>query len=291
MSRKRRLIHQMLITSMLGLAVSGCGRDYTVFHPAGPVAQSELNLIVLSTVVVGIIILLIWALWGYVLIRFRDKPGRKAPYWPTWRHHRVLEVLVFIFPVVALIIIAVPTIRKTYALAHIPAARRPPLVIDVTSLDYKWLFEYPQQHVATVNYFYMPVGRPVLFELTAHSPFGAFWVPNLGGMEYTMPNRVLPLWLEATRTGIFDGRNANFSGKDFWRMAFKAHAVPEGQFKSWAEGVRQHAPKMTDADWQRLQQFTVVPAFSYSSYPANTFPERPTEFTVHGLYYTPTHKP
>ncbi len=278
-----------LAALIAGAAASACGSDYVVFHPAGPVAQSELNLIVLSTIVIGVICVLIWVLWAYVLIRFRDKPDNPAPYWPTWRHHRVLEVGVFVFAVLALIIIAVPTVKKTVALDHVPA--RHPLVIDVTSLDYKWLFQYPGQKIATVNYFYMPINRPVLFQLTADSPMGAFWAPNLGGMEYTMPNRVLPLWLEATRPGVFRGRNANFTGVDFWKMAFKVHAVPASAFTTWVHDVKSTAPPMTKTTWKALLKRNVMPTATYSRYPRWTFPERPTQFTVKGLHYVPTHKP
>ncbi|NMP23270.1 cytochrome c oxidase subunit II [Sulfobacillus harzensis] len=279
----------VLATLLAGGASTACSSDYVVFHPAGPVAQSELNLIVLSTIVIGVICVLIWVLWAYVLIRFRDTPGNKAPYWPTWRHNRILEVGVFVIPVVALLIIAIPTVQKTVALDHVPT--RHPMLVDVTSLDYKWLFEYPGQRIATVNYVYVPVGRPVLFQLTANSPLGAFWAPNLGGMEYTMPNRVLPLWLEATRPGVFRGRNANFSGVDFWRMSFKVHAVPKSTFQSWVHDVKSTAPPMTQATWKQLLRRTVTPPATYSSYPVWTFPERPTQFTVKGLHYVPTHKP
>lgn len=274
---------------LLAPLLSGCGSDYVVFHPAGPVAQSELNLIVLSTIVVGVVIVLVWILWGIILVRFRDTPDNHAPYMPKWHHSRVIEILIFVFPVVALVIIAIPTVAKTYALARVPAKH--PMVVDVTSLDYKWLFEYPKQHVATVNYLYMPLNKPVLFQLTARSPLCTFWAPNLGGMEYTMPNRVLPLWLEATRPGLFRGRNANFNGVDFWRMTFMVHAVPDAQFADWVHHVQHINHPMQQSDWKRLLRFDVAPQETYSSYPTYTFPERPTEFTVKGLRYVPTHKP
>ena len=284
-----RYLKWPLAALVAGATSSACGSDYVVFHPAGPVAQSELNLIVLSTLVVGVIIVLIWVLWAYVLIRFRDTPQNPAPYRPTWRHHRVLEIGVFVLPVVFLVIIAIPTVKKTVALDYIPSHH--PIVINVTSLDYKWLFEYPGQQIATVNYVYMPIGRPVLFQLTADSPMGAFWAPNLGGMEYTMPNRVLPLWLEATRPGVFRGRNANFTGVDFWRMSFKVHAVPTRSFQGWVHSVKASAPPMTKTTWQALLRRTVTPPAAYSHYPPWTFPERPTQFTVKGLHYVPTKKP
>ena len=87
-SRRTRFYSSLVGT--LGLFATGCGSDYVVFHPAGPVAQSELNLIVLSTIIVGVVIVLIWVLFAYVLIRFRDTPSNTAPYWPNWQHQPIL---------------------------------------------------------------------------------------------------------------------------------------------------------------------------------------------------------
>lgn len=270
-------------------SIAGCGSDFPVFHPAGPVAQMELHLIVLSTIVVSVIILLIWGLWIVVIVRFRDTPHNRAPYHPASRHNRLLETVVFVVPAIALLILAIPTVKKTYALAHVPS--RHPLIIDATSLDYKWVFEYPTRHIATVNYFYAPVGRPLLLQLTARSPMTALWVPNLGGMEYAMPNRVLPLWLEATRPGVFLGRNANFSGIDYWRMTFQVHAVAPARFAAWVRHVKKTKPGMSLGTWRALSLHGLAIPQAYSSYPSNTFPSRHTQFTVHGLYYSPTKKP
>lgn len=289
MGIRRRIWCYSSLVGALGFFVAGCGSDYVVFHPAGPVAQSELNLIVLSTLIVGVVIVLIWVLFAYVLIRFRDTPDNTAPYWPNWNHHRLLEVGVFVFAVVALVVVAIPTVHKTYVLDRVPS--RHPLVIDVTSIDYKWLFEYPQAHIATVNYLYMPVGRPVLFEITARSPMSALWAPNLGGMEYAMPNRVLPLWLEASRSGVFRGRNANFTGIDFWRMTFMVHAVPQNRFSQWVSEVQDSKHPLTRTRWRQLLRPTVTPPLRYSSYPSWTFPQRRTNFTVKGLHYVRTKKP
>lgn len=276
-------------TILLPVMLSGCGTDYPVFHPAGPVARLELHLIVLSTIVMTVIILLVWGLFGYVLVRYRERPGNSAPYRPDWRHQRSLEVGVLALPVVALVILAFPMTAKTFVLAHVPS--RHPLVINVTSFDYKWLFQYPTRHIATVNYLDVPVGRPLLLHLTAHSPMTALWVPNLGGMEYAMPNRVLPLWLEADRVGTYRGRNAQFNGLNYWRMTFAVHAVPPRQFNVWVRRVRHTRPAMSEADWRAFGRPTLAPPQAFSAYPANTFPKQASDFTVRGLYYSHARKP
>ena len=264
--------------------LAGCGQQFVLLQPAGPVARTELHLIETVAVAMGAVILFVFALFAIALWRFRDRPGNRAPYTPNWEGSRILEVIWFVIPIAILAVIAVPTVRQTYALAHVPKAPDP-VVVDVTSLDWKWLFQYPAQQVATVGYADVPVGVPVLYELTANSPMNTFWVPQLGGMEYTMPGRVLPLWLEASKPGVYQGRSANFSGSGFVHMRFHIQAVSPSQFQGWVAQVRQTAPAMTMTDYQALLQHNVVPDATYSSYPASTFPQASHGFTLQGGMY------
>lgn len=271
---------------LVGLLTSGCGQQYVLLHPAGPVAAKELHLFVLAGIAMGIVIVSVFALYAVVVIRFRDRPGNRAPYLPNWHGHRWLEPLWFIIPAILLTVIAIPTVAVTYQLAHLPKARDP-VVIDVTSLQWKWLFEYPGQHVATVNYLVIPTGEPVLFELTAESPMNTFWVPRLGGMEYTMPGRVLPLWLQANKPGVYWGHSGNFSGKGFAEMFFRVKAVPPAQFKTWASGVHHSAAPMTMSDYDRLLTFNLVGDQTYGAYPLATFPSMKAGFVLKGGMYMP----
>jgi cytochrome aa3-600 menaquinol oxidase subunit 2 len=281
--RRRLLIAVILAT---GLLTTGCGPQYVLLHPAGPVAAKELHLFVLAGVAMGIVIVSVFALYAVTVIRFRDRPGNRAPYMPNWHGHRILEPLWFIVPAILLTVIAIPTVGVTYELAHLPKARDP-VVIDVTSLQWKWLFEYPQQHIATVNYIEIPTGEPVLFELTAESPMNTFWVPQLGGMEYTMPGRVLPLWLQASQPGVYWGHSGNFSGVGFAAMYFHVRAVSPAKFRAWARTMRHTKAPMTLADYHRLLDFTVVGDQTYGAYPLATFPHTQSGFVLQGGMYMP----
>lgn len=274
----------MGLVLLTGIALSGCGRNFPVLHPAGPVARGELHLIETASIAMGAVILFVFVLFAITIIRFRDRPGNRAPYTPRWESSPRLELIWFLIPVAILAVIAVPTVRQTYALARLPAAADP-VIVDVTSLDWKWLFEYPAQGVATVGYADVPTGVPVLYELTANSPMNTFWVPQLGGMEYTMPGRVLPLWLEASKPGVYQGRSANFSGSGFVHMRFSIQAVSPSQFQGWVARVRQTAPAMTMTDYQALLKHDIVPDATYSSYPASTFPQATHGFTLQGGMY------
>lgn len=235
----------------------------------------------------ALVIGLVLVLFVVALVRFRDVPGNPSPYVPEWTTSRRLELLWMAIPLLIVAVIAVPTVRGTYALAHLPPTRDP-VVIDVTSLNWKWLFQYPHEHIATVNYVNIPAGTPVLFELTANSPMNTFWVPQLGGMEYTMPGRILPLWLEAAHPGTYLGRSANFSGLEFAKMGFTVHALAPRQFALWARQVKERAPKMTRQEYSRLLRWSVVAPKTYSGYPQGTFPPMSHGFTLQGgMYHTP----
>jgi heme/copper-type cytochrome/quinol oxidase subunit 2 len=232
----------------------------------------------------GILVLFVIALFVITLVRYRDRPNNPHAYTPSWHDHRLLESLWLIIPAVILTIIAIPTVRTTYALSKLPPDRHP-LVIDVTSLDWKWLFEYPGQHIATVNYLEIPIHKPVLFELTANSPMNTFWIPQLGGMEYTMAGRVLPLWLEASHPGLYWGRSGQFSGLQFEKMLFYTRAVPRTQFADWVKSVRHKKPAMTAGDYHHLLAFNTVGREEYSAYPRYSFPSVTHGFSLVGGTY------
>lgn len=241
----------------------------------------------LAAIAMAVVIAITFALFFYAVYRFRDKPGNTAPYRPDWNSHKLLEILWWIGPAVLLAVIAVPTVKVIYKLDHLPKAKDP-VVIDVTSLTWKWLFEYPGQKVATVNYLEIPTGEPVLFKMTADSPMNTFWIPQLGGMEYTMPNRVLPLWLQANKPGIYWGDSGNYSGTGFEKMFFKVRAVSPSQFEQWAKRVHASASPMTVADYHQLLKHDTMGKATYGSFPADTFPSEASGFTLTGggMYMT-----
>ena len=113
-----------------------------------------------------------------------------------------------------------------------------PVEVQVVSLDWKWLFIYPEQGVATVNQLVVPAGTPVNFQLTSATVWNVFWVPQMGTMIYTMPRMTTRLNLQADRPGVYDGLSGHFSGDGFPGMQFKVHAVPPQQFASWASSSR-----------------------------------------------------
>src|SRR6476661_10318481 len=129
-----------------------------------------------------------------------------------------------------------------------------PLKVEVVSLDWKWLFIYPDQGIATVNQLVVPAGVPVSYRLTSATVWNSFFVPQMGTMIYTMPRMTTRLNLQADKPGVYDGLSSHFSGDGFPGMQFKVHAVPQQQFAIWAQGARGQGPALDGVGYAQLSK-------------------------------------
>ncbi|PWI57593.1 cytochrome ubiquinol oxidase subunit II [Sulfoacidibacillus thermotolerans] len=243
----------------------GCGEQVLVFHPVGPVGQVEKQMIILSIVMVSIVVIPVIALLWVIVVRYRDTPDNPTPYRPEWSESRTLEFLWWAVPIVIIGVLGFVTVQKTFALVRPPGKVINPLTIQVTSLDWKWLFQYPGQKIATVNYCEIPANRPIEFVLTSNAPMNSFWVPQLGGQEYTMPGMAMKLWLEADQPGVYFGSGANFSGEGFSHMHFHVIARPQSDFDHWVQRIKSTAPPLTTQQYAVLAQRTIVQPMSFST--------------------------
>jgi cytochrome o ubiquinol oxidase subunit 2/cytochrome aa3-600 menaquinol oxidase subunit 2 len=279
---RRQVLRTAVSVLALLFMTTGCGPEYLVLHPVGPAGRQELNLIVLATILVVIVIISVMLLLFYIVWRYRDKPGNQAPYRPEWSESRKLEVIWWGIPIIIVGILGAFTVKTTYALVQPPAQNVKPLTVQVVSLNWKWLFLYPEQHVATVNYCEIPTGVPVQFELTADAPMNSFWVPQLGGQEYTMPGMAMRLWLQADKSGTYYGHGGNFTGEWFAHNDFRVVAVPESSFQDWAKHLQESAPALTKAGYEQLKQPGLMGTASYGSFPSGLF--RDTVWADGGRY-------
>ncbi|MGG5254035.1 ubiquinol oxidase subunit II [Neobacillus sp. SM06] len=259
--------------ALLGMVLlAGCEKNnYLVLNPQGPVAQEELRLIIISVILTAIVILPVIAIFVYILVRYRDKPGNKAPYQPEWADSKVLEIIWWGIPVVIIAILGYFTAQTTLNLTKPPVKDVKPMVVQVTSMNWKWMFTYPEKNIATVNYAEIPAGVPVQFILTSDSNINSFWVPQLGGQEYTMPGMSLGLWLQADKTGEYFGSGANFTGKGFAHMQFRVKSVSQADFDKWAADVKKSSPVLTKDGYKKLSAPSLEKELSFSSYPKGLF--------------------
>jgi cytochrome o ubiquinol oxidase subunit 2 len=176
-----------------------------------------------------------------VAIAFWFRRGnKKAEYRPDWEYSGAIEMVVWGIPILTIMLLGGITWIGSHALEPSKPLDSPkkPINVQVVSLDWKWLFIYPDQGVATVNRLVVPAGTPVNFQLTSATVWNVFWVPQMGTMIYTMPRMATKLHLQADRQGVYNGLSGHFSGDGFPGMEFKVHAVPEQQFASWAQSSR-----------------------------------------------------
>jgi len=255
-----------VLTAASAALVSGCGEQITVLNPQGPVAKSEANLIWLAIGVMSIVMIVVFGIFGYVLIKYRANRKDQSDYDPENHGNRKLEIIWTLIPILMVTAIAIPTVRTTYQLKEPPAAvNKDPITIDVTSANWKWIFKYPGQGIETVNYVNIPAGTPVNFRLTSVGPMNSFWVPALGGQEYSMPGMEMTIWLEASHPGTYLGRSANFSGKGFVHMSFNVVAMDATSFDGWVKQVKAQYPPLTKAKYEELLKPGVVNPMTFSS--------------------------
>ncbi|SEN60580.1 ubiquinol oxidase subunit II [Lihuaxuella thermophila] len=270
--RKPRLLRciQLIIMAAFAIIVlAGCENQFLVLEPRGPVAETQYQLIVVSAILCAIVVIPVIILTVFVVYRYRDRPGNKAPYKPEWAHNTLLEVVWWGIPVVIIALLGFYTVKATFALPKPPAPTA--IKVQVTSLDWKWLFIYPEQKIATVNYAPIPAGVPVQFEVTSDAPMNSFWVPQLGGQVYTMPGMAMRLWLQADQPGEYFGQGANFTGKGFAHMQFKVVAKSQAEFDKWANQIKKTAPELTMDGYRNLAKPGLADVMSFSSYPEGLF--------------------
>ncbi|WP_081412319.1 cytochrome c oxidase subunit II [Tuberibacillus calidus] len=274
MITKRRLVRLKNILMLLLLFVmTGCSKNYIVLDPKGPVGHAELRLIILSTILIAIVCVPVILLMLYIVYRYRDTPDNNAPYAPNWESSRLLEIIWWGVPIIIVAILGYHTTKGIYGLVKPPTTDKTPITIQVTSLDWKWLFQYPDQNIATVNHVRIPTGVPVQFVLTSDAPMNSFWVPQLGGQEYTMPGMAMRLWLQADHPGKYFGTGANFSGEGFAHMRFPVIAESQADFNQWVKKVKKTAPPMTQSEYEAIKNPGLIDQRTYSSYPPNSFVE------------------
>ncbi|MDY0881967.1 ubiquinol oxidase subunit II [Dongia soli] len=248
---------------LLGLALSSCSGG--VLDPAGPVGEGDAIILINATaimlaIVIPTILLAFWMAWRY------RASNPKAEYLPYWSYSGRIEAVVWSIPILTIMFIGGVIWIGSYKLdpfRPLPS-KTPPLEVQVVSLDWKWLFIYPEQGIATVNQLVMPAGRPVRFSITSASVFNVFFVPRLGSMIYAMPAMISQLHLQADNPGELWGTSAQFSGDGFSDMQFQVKSLSAADFEAWADGLRASGPVLDKNAYESLlHQTQRVPPSTY----------------------------
>lgn len=282
--KKRKLVQALVPIMMLAFVIllAGCSDQAMVLDPKGPVGAEQRDLIYITSILCAIILVPVLALTAWIVWRYRDKDGNKASYKPNWSHNTTLEVVWWSVPIIIIVTLAVITVRYTYALEPSKPLKsdKEPITIQVTSLDWKWLFTYPEQGIATVNYLQIPEDTPIKFELTSDAPMNSFWVPQLGGQIYTMSGMAMTLYLQADEIGHYFGTGANFSGAHFADMTFDVNATSRADFDAFVVKTKSVPTKLTMERYEELAKPSKSPGVLYfSSIPEGLFEKTVTKYT------------
>jgi cytochrome o ubiquinol oxidase subunit 2 len=274
MGRKRKiLIIVMPIVVVLGLLAYYLSKhSIPVLSPAGTIAEHERHLMIIAILLAAIVVIPVYALTIMIAIRYReDNPKRKAKYDPDWDHSRVLESIWWGIPIVIIGILSVITWNSSHELdPYKPLSTNgPTLNVQVVSLDWKWLFIYPGQNVASVNQLELPVNIPVHFYITSDTVMNSFWIPALSGQIYAMPGMQTQLNLEANKLGSFYGSSANISGKGFAGMHFMTNSVSMSGFNNWVNKAKSSQSSLNDAMYVNLARASQNNPVSYYKNPAD----------------------
>jgi cytochrome o ubiquinol oxidase subunit II len=239
------------------LFLGGC--DWAVLNPKGPIGDGNAMLLVDSVVIMLVIVVpTIIATLG-IAWWFRSS-NQRAFYLPDWEYSGQLELIVWAIPLLTIMLLGGVTWIGAHDLdpAKPLVSKEEPLDVQVVSLDWKWLFIYPEQHVASVNRLVIPAGTPIRFALTSGSVMTAFFVPQLGSMIYTMNRMRTQLYLTADEPGVFRGLATQISGEGFADMHFEVEAKSSQDFYAWLGQVRAGGPALTPESYIELSKQGVV---------------------------------
>ena len=235
----------LLLTLLFGggaflLAFLMQGNTVAIFDPRGLIALQERNLIITAVLLMLIVVIPVFALTFIIAWRYRAS-NTDATYTPDHDHDLRAELVWWTIPCIIILILATITWKSTHELDPFRplASHTKPITIQVVALDWKWLFIYPEQNIATVNFVQFPANTPVDFQITADAPMNSFWIPQLGGQIYAMAGMVTQLHLIADEVGSYSGASANFSGPGFSGMRFTAQSISQDDFDAWVQSVKQ----------------------------------------------------
>ena len=238
-----------------------------VLDPKGAVGIHQRDLIILTFSLMLIVVIPVFALTIFIAWRYRAG-NEKATYTPNWDHHRIAETIWWGLPMAIILVLGFVAWKSSHELdpyKPLNSATRP-ITIQVVALQWKWLFIYPEQGIASVNFLQFPEDTPLNFEVTADAPMNSFWIPSLGGQIYAMSGMKTKLHLIANETGDFNGSSANISGEGFAGMKFVARASSQSDFNNWVIAAKRSNKPLDQREYDDLVKPTEDnPRATYSS--------------------------
>ena len=232
-----------VLTFAMAALLSGC--HLSVLDPKGQVAADEKSLIITATLLMLVVVIPVILLTLYFAWKYRES-NTEATYTPDWSYSHRIEAVVWAVPIVIILVLGTITWKSTHELDPYKPLESSvkPITIQVVSLDWKWLFIYPDQHIATINEIQFPANTPVNFRITSDTVMNVFFIPQLGSQIYAMAGMQTQVNLIADTPGTYDGLSTNFSGAGFPDMKFTATASSQADFDAWVAKVKASPNKL-----------------------------------------------
>jgi cytochrome o ubiquinol oxidase subunit 2 len=244
------ILFSLLIIS--SLVLTGCARS--ILDPAGHIASEERWLLLIAVAVMCIVVIPVIILNFVIAFRYRHS-NKQAKYTPDWSHSTLLEIIIWGVPTIIILALAIIVWIYTHRLdPYKPlASKEKTLTIQVIALDWRWLFIYPEQHVASMNFMQIPLHRQIQLLITGdNSPMNSIEMPQLAGQIYSMPGMQTKLHFDAYKPGDYAGFSVNYSGDGFSGMKFTVRAGSDADFNAWVKKAQSSADKLTIDRYNQL---------------------------------------
>ncbi|OON37532.1 cytochrome o ubiquinol oxidase subunit II [Izhakiella australiensis] len=284
--RLRKYNKSLGILSLIAgtLLLSGC--NSALLDPKGQIALEQRSLILTAFGLMLIVVIPAIAMAVIFAWKYRAS-NTNAKYSPNWSHSNKVEAVVWTIPILIILFLGILTWKSTHALEPSKplASDVKPIEVEVVALDWKWLFIYPEQGIATVNQLAFPANTPVNFRITSNSVMNSFFIPTLGSQIYAMAGMQTKLHLIANQAGTYDGISSNFSGRGFSGMKFKAIATPDNAtFEQWVAQAKQSPNALNSMeDFEKLAAPSENnPVEFFSSVKPELFKDIIEKFMSHG---------
>jgi len=258
---------------LLFVAMASSCQGVALLDPQGPIAAQERDLILMAVGLALIIIVPVFIMVIWFAIRYRET-NTKATYKPHWEGNLKLEVLIWLIPILIIGVLSYLTWVKTTDLdPYKPiVSTEKPVHVQVVSLDWNWLFIYPDEQVASLNKLVIPAGAPVTFDLTSATVMSSMFIPELGTQMYVMAGMVTHLNLLSDKPGHYVGHNMEFTGIGYSAMSFAADAVTKGDYATWLQDAKSKGNPLSTDEFNKLNKPQAgLAATTYGSVEPNLF--------------------
>lgn len=261
------------LSSLVTIACLGGCSHMVLFDPKGPIGEAERFLIVMAFALMLIVVIPVFVMVLWFSLRYRAS-NAKAAYRPKWSYSARIDLVVWLIPIAIVTALAYLAWTGTCQLDPYkpidPDVK--PVSIEVVSLDWNWLFIYPDHNIAVVNQLVFPAKVPLSFRLTSDTVMTSFFIPQLGSQIYAMAGMQTRLHLMADEPGVYAGQNQEFSGRGYADMHFKAIATSQKEFEAWVQKAKQSSNKLDLTRYEELEKPNVgYPVTCFSSVKPDLF--------------------